>query len=122
MQSAKEQAGELCHIFTILHKWGIHTLGQLAALPQDELAARLGPTGLHLWEEASGKSHRLLRLVRPPEVFVEQFEFEHEVETATPLLFVLRRFLEQLTQRLCHALTSLMNDPEKVASQCAFRK
>jgi len=29
---------------------------------------------------------------------------------------------EELTQRLCHALTSLMNDPEKVASQCAFRK
>jgi hypothetical protein len=29
---------------------------------------------------------------------------------------------EQLTQRLCHALTSLMNDPETVASQCAFRK
>jgi protein ImuB len=100
MQSAKEQAGELSHIFTILHKWGIHTLGQLAALPPDELAARLGPTGLRLWEQASGKSHRLLRLVRPPEVFVEQFEFEHEVQTAAPLLFVLRRFLEQLTQRL----------------------
>ncbi len=29
---------------------------------------------------------------------------------------------EQLTQRLSHALTSLMNDPETVASQCAFRK
>jgi putative transposase len=29
---------------------------------------------------------------------------------------------EELTQRLCYALTSLMNDPEKVASQCAFRK
>ena len=29
---------------------------------------------------------------------------------------------EQLTQRLCHALTSLMNNPETVASQCAFRK
>ena len=28
----------------------------------------------------------------------------------------------ELTQRLCHALTSFMNDPEKVASQCAFRK
>ena len=28
---------------------------------------------------------------------------------------------EQLTQRLCHALTSLMNDPETVASQCAWR-
>ena len=29
---------------------------------------------------------------------------------------------EQLTQRLSYALTSLMNDPETVASQCAFRK
>jgi transposase len=29
---------------------------------------------------------------------------------------------EQLTQRLCHALTSLMNDPETVASQCANPK
>ncbi|HEY2714177.1 MAG TPA: hypothetical protein VGI60_16825 [Chthoniobacterales bacterium] len=100
MQSVKEQAGEFSHIFAILHKWGIHTLGQLASLPQDELAARLGRPGVCLWEQASGKSNRLLRLVRPPEAFVEQFEFEHEVETAPPLLFVLRRFLEQLTQRL----------------------
>ena len=29
---------------------------------------------------------------------------------------------EELTQRLCHALISFMEDPEKVASQCAFRK
>jgi transposase len=29
---------------------------------------------------------------------------------------------DELTHRLCYALTSLMNDPEKVASQCAFRK
>ena len=29
---------------------------------------------------------------------------------------------DELTQRLCHALTSFMNDPEKVASQCANPK
>jgi len=28
---------------------------------------------------------------------------------------------DELTQRLCHALTSFMNDPKKVASQCALR-
>jgi protein ImuB len=100
MQSAKEQSDGLSHIFNILHKWGIHTLGQLAALPKDELAARFGPIGVRLWEQADGKSNRLLRLVRPAEVFLEQCEFEHEVETAAPLLFVLHRFLEQLTQRL----------------------
>ena len=30
-------------ILAILHKWGIHTLGQLAALDKEQLGARLGP-------------------------------------------------------------------------------
>ena len=87
-------------ILTILHKWGIHTLGQLAALNKEELAARLGPKAIGMWERANGKSHRLLKLVRPPESFEESFEFENEIETAEPLLFMLRRFLEQLAVRL----------------------
>ncbi len=100
MPKAEECAGEIARITAILHRWGIHTLGQLAALPQDELAGRLGPEAVRLWEQASGRSTRLLRLVRPPEIFAEQMEFEHEIETAEPLLFVLQRFLEQLTRRL----------------------
>lgn len=87
-------------IFSLLHKWGIHTVGQFAALDKEELAARLGPEGVRMWERASGKSRRLLRLVRPPEFFRESFEFDYEIETAEPLLFILRRFLEQLTLRL----------------------
>src|SRR5206468_2229166 len=39
-------------------------------------------------------------LIRPPESFEESFEFEREIETADPLLFMLRRFLEQLAVRL----------------------
>src|SRR5881409_1965289 len=87
-------------IFAILHKWGIHTLGQLAALDKEQLAARLGPEAVRMWERANGQSNRLLKLVRPPESFDESFEFEHEIETAEPLLFILRRFLEQLSLRL----------------------
>ena len=87
-------------ILAILHKWGIHTLGQLAALDKEQLGARLGPEAVRMWERANGQFNRVLKLVRPPESFAEIFEFENEIETAQPLLFMLRRFLEQLTLRL----------------------
>ena len=87
-------------ILVILHKWGIHTLGQLAALNKEQLAGRLGFEAVRMWERANGQSNRLLKLVRPPQSFEESFEFEHEIETAEPLLFMLRRFLEQLSLRL----------------------
>src|SRR5215469_2500258 len=91
---------EVQEIFAILHKWGIHTLGQLAALDKEQLGARLGPEAIRMWERANGRSTRLLKLIRPPESFAESFEFEREIETAEPLLFMLRRFLEQLAVRL----------------------
>src|SRR5204863_5304457 len=87
-------------ILKILHKWGIHTLGQLAALDKEELRARLGAEAVRLWERANGTATRLLKFVQPPESFDESFEFDHEIETAEPLLFILRRFLEQLALRL----------------------
>src|SRR5215470_17346059 len=91
---------EVQEIFAILHKWGIHTLGQLAALDKEQLGARLGPEAIRMWERANGFSNRLLKLIRPPESFEESFEFECEIQTAEPLLFMLRRFLEQLAVRL----------------------
>jgi protein ImuB len=95
-----ERQMEVQEIFAILHKWGIHTVGQLAALDKEQLGARLGPEAIRMWERANGRSSRLLKLIRPPESFEESFEFEREIETAEPLLFMLRRFLEQLAVRL----------------------
>src|SRR5437660_6582874 len=87
-------------ILGLLHKWGIHTLGQLAALDKEELRNRLGSDAVRLWERANGTATRLLKFVQPPETFEESFEFDHEIETAEPLLFMLRRFLEQIALRL----------------------
>jgi protein ImuB len=91
---------EIARVLDILHRWGIDTLGQFAALDKKEVGARLGPIGLRLWDRARGKSTRLLKLVSPPESFEESFEFENEIETVEPLLFMLRRFLQQLSLRL----------------------
>src|SRR5438128_7180030 len=98
--AAKNREDEIQQILAILHKWGIHTLGQLVALDKEQLGARLGPEAVRMWERANGQSNRPLRLVRPSESFEENFEFENEIETAEPLLFMLRRFLEQLAIRL----------------------
>jgi protein ImuB len=96
----KDRQGEIRQILAILHKWGIHTLGHLAVLDKEQLGARLGPEGVRMWERANGQSNGVLKLIHPPETFEESFEFENEIETAEPLLFMLRRFLEQLAVRL----------------------
>src|SRR5438045_3408731 len=98
--AAKTRQSEIRQILAILHKWGIHTIGQLAALDKQQLGARLGPEAIRMWERANGQSSRVIKLMRPPESFEESFEFENEIETAEPLLFMLRRFLEQLAIRL----------------------
>jgi protein ImuB len=97
---ASDSDVKIAEIIAILRKWGIHTLGQLAALDKEELRARLGAEVGRMWERATGQANRLLKLVQPPETFDESFEFDHEIETAEPLLFMLRRFLEQLAVRL----------------------
>ena len=88
------------HASTVLHGWGIATFGALGALPPQELTRRLGQEGRALWERASGRSQRLLRLAVLPVSYEESLEFEYEVQTLEPLLFVLRRFLNQLVLRL----------------------
>jgi protein ImuB len=99
-RKAEERAARVQQTLAILHKWGVHTLGDFARLDQDKIAARLGPEAVLLWQRATGRSTRLLQFIQPPESFEESFEFDHEVETIEPLLFILRRFLQQLSLRL----------------------
>ena len=85
---------------TVLHSWGIALLGEFTRLRRSDIVARLGVEGGELWDRANGKTNRLLKLVRAPERYEEAFDFEHEIDTAQPLLFLLRRFVDQLSARL----------------------
>lgn len=87
-------------ILRILSQWGIRTVGEFLALGKNEIAERLGVEASELFERVSMNSIRPLKLFLPSEEFSEEMEFENEIETAEPLLFVLRRFVEQLSRRL----------------------
>jgi len=107
---AKERQAEIGRVLDILHRWGIDSLGQFAALEKEAVATRLGPIGVQLWERATGKTTRLLKLDPVQESFEEAFEFENEIETSEPLLFMLRRFLQQFSVRLgsLHLVASVL--------------
>ena len=85
---------------TILASWGLRTLGDLTALPRDDLIRRFGAAGLALWRRATGGEVHPLRPVAPPHTFSAAMEFEDAIETLEPLLFLLRRFLDRLSLEL----------------------
>jgi protein ImuB len=78
----------------------VRTVGELLALGQDAVMDRLGLEAIALFAAASAQTMRPLHLVRPVERYEESFEFEQEIETAEPLLFILNRFVDQISQRL----------------------
>jgi protein ImuB len=87
-------------ILEILSGWGIRNVGEFLALGRNHVVERLGPAAAELFQRVSPDAIRPLKLVSPAEHFSEYKEFEQEIETVEPLLFMLRRFVEQLAQRL----------------------
>ncbi|MGB7793686.1 MAG: hypothetical protein WBL39_21005 [Terrimicrobiaceae bacterium] len=87
-------------LLQILRDWGIHRVGEFLALPKGETIERLGPAAEVLRRKVSGRNKRLLHLVREAPEYAEAFDFDCEIETIEPLLFLLRRFLNGLCERL----------------------
>jgi protein ImuB len=86
-------------MLSVLSRWGIRTLGQLAALPEQALVSRLGQAGRHLQQLALGNSEHLL--VPEKEVFTltETTVLDSPLELLEPLLFVLSPMLEAIMRK-----------------------
>jgi protein ImuB len=87
-------------LFETFHLWGIRSLEDLARLPQDDLAARLGDRGLWLQRLARGAFERPIRPRIPATIYEESADLEHPIKLREPLLFLIARFLHDLTARL----------------------
>ena len=83
-----------------LRRWGLRTLGELAALPPDDVAARLGPAGADWWHMARGEDLAPLVPSLPEERFEQGLELEWPIEGLEPLSFVLGRLFDPLAAHL----------------------
>ena len=84
----------------VFKRWGLKTLGDLAALPAADLSARLGPQGLLSQATARGDDLRPLVPDLPEERFDASLDLEWPIDGLEPLSFVLTRLLEPLSIRL----------------------
>jgi protein ImuB len=91
--------GVSSHHAEIFALWGIRTLGALAALPEDELIARIGQEGRRLRQLARGEfPHHFVPYEAAFEL-QERMELDTPVEQLNSLLFALGVMLEQLILR-----------------------
>jgi protein ImuB len=86
--------------FDVFRRWGLTTLGELAALPADALSARLGAGGLALQRLARGMDDRPLVPDPGSRRFIESCELEWPIDTVEPLSFVFARLLDPLSSAL----------------------
>ncbi len=87
-------------IFETLDLWGIRSLGDLARLPENGVAERLGPRGLWMQSLARGALDRPLRPVRLETTYEQEIELDDGLEMLEPLLLLMGQFLHELCARL----------------------
>src|SRR4051794_31349980 len=88
-----------------LRRWGIRTLGALAALPLAEVVLRLGEPGAHLARIAAAALDEPFAPRLPADALEEGTELEYGVCELEPLAFVLRGLCDRALARLgCRGL------------------
>jgi len=83
-----------------LRRWGLRTLDDLARLPADDIAARLGQDGVAWQRLARGEDPVPLVPSVPEERFEQTLDLEWPIEGLEPLSFVLARLIEPLSAHL----------------------
>ena len=102
--AALSLADEHAETFAI---WGIRTLGELAALPEADLIARLGAQAMGWRKLARGVAPHTFQPIEPEFTLKEFFEFETPVEQMDSLLFMGARMIDCLIERASTRALSL---------------
>jgi len=85
---------------TLLHRLGVRTLGEFAALPDDDVRRRFGAAGAFAHDRAAGREQsRVAPRTPPPDFEVEQ-HFEPPLERIDQLAFAFRVRAEEFIERM----------------------
>jgi protein ImuB len=95
-----EKLAPALEIAATLERWGLRSIGDLAKLPEGEVASRLGEIGRELHATARGIDPRPLEPYLPPPSFSEGMDLEWPLASLEPFLFVAHAALERLVRRL----------------------
>lgn len=87
-------------MLSTFERWGVRTLGEVAALSRAELRARFGKIGERLHEASNGEDRQPLTPGAEPRRFVERLTLDWPIEGLQPLSFVVARLCESLSKQL----------------------
>ncbi|WP_386066044.1 DNA polymerase Y family protein [Tahibacter sp. UC22_41] len=83
-----------------LQGMGFRELRDLWRVPRLELTRRLGPAGMHTLAVLRGEATESFTLYQPPDRFARRIELDALVDNWQPLLFPLRRLVNELARYL----------------------
>jgi protein ImuB len=83
-----------------LTRWGVETLGDLAALPREELAMRVGEEGLRAHDLACGLDREPFHLYVPPPYWEEAQGLDWDLDSLPTLITAVEGVLARLCARL----------------------
>jgi protein ImuB len=102
---ANDKGGAPADLLEVFKRWGIPTLGALAALPAPEVALRLGRVGAFLHALARGTANEPFAPSLPPDALEEGTDIDYPVAEIEPLAFILRGLFDRALGRLgCRGL------------------
>lgn len=85
---------------TLLRRLGVHTLGQLAALPLEDVRRRFGPAGAWAHEQAAGRDPARLHPRELPPEFTVQFDSDTPLERSDEIAFSMREYADHFDAQL----------------------
>jgi protein ImuB len=98
--ASSDAAGAADEAVRTFRRWGLRTLGEIAALPADAVLTRMGADGLRWHRLSRGEDLQPFVPAVPEERFEQALDLEWPIEGLEPLSFVLGRLMDPLSAHL----------------------